>query len=228
MKTVLEGTVRRQQRIQDLGQRAFANALSTSETTEVLAFDHSFYQEVKLRARYWKQRSGVYTKMAILIPTGLFSFSAMYGFPDKDISLLGIGNHRFFLFHSGVAIWIMRKIYEAQLARTGDSRLLRDRVVNKIAGVAAGSAAFAVGCHLLVDIMQPKSIVFPFIGSLVKGTLVDDDLWLLANGLWCFKMGTDMFSLALGDDLPLVKAYVRRTFLDPIAEGLHDALPSLV
>ena len=200
-------------------------AESACETPEVLSFDRSFYDEVQLRARYWKHQAGVYTKMAVLVPTGLFSLSAGFGFPDKDISLLGIGNHRFFLFHSGVAVWMMRKVYEAQLARTGDSRLLRDRVVNKIVGVAAGTAAFGVGCHLFVDILQPKSIVFPFLGSLVQGTLIDDDLWLLANGLWCFKMGSDMLTLALGDDLPKVKAYVQRTFVEPIKEGLRDALP---
>ncbi|HPQ71345.1 MAG TPA: hypothetical protein PKW95_19615 [bacterium] len=198
---------------------------AASVTPDMLTFDRSFYDEVRLRATHWKQQAGKYTKMAVLVPTGLFSLSAGFAFPDKDISLLGIGNHRFFLFHSGVAVWMMRKVYEAQLARTGNSKLLRDRVVNKIVGVAAGAAAFGVGCHLFVDIFQPKSIVFPFFGSLVTGTLVDDDLWLLANGLWCFKMGSDMMTLALGDDLPLVKAYVQRTFLEPIKEGLRDALP---
>jgi hypothetical protein len=190
---------------------------------EVITFDHSFYKEVKLRANCWKNRAGTYTKMAVLVPAGLFAFSEMYSFPDKDISLLGIGNHRFFLFHSGVAIWCIRKLYEAQLARAGNSRLLRDRAVNKILGVMAGSAAFGVGCHLAVDIMQPKSIVFPFIGSLVQGTLVDDDIWLLANSIWCFKMGSDMFTLALGDDLPKVKAFVRRNFVEPLTGGLRNA-----
>lgn len=223
MKDLVSRVVKKNSLVIDLSNRA---AETADEMPDVLTFDRSFYEQVQLRARYWKHQAGVYTKMAVLVPTGLFSLSAGFGFPDKDISLLGIGNHRFFLFHSGVAVWMMRKVYEAQLARTGDSRLLRDRVVNKIVGVAAGTAAFGVGCHLFVDILQPKSIVFPFLGSLVQGTLIDDDLWLLANGLWCFKMGSDMLTLALGDDLPKVKAYVQRTFVEPIKEGLRDALPS--
>ena len=221
MKSELKTILKKNQIRNNLVVRA---AESAEHTTDVITFDRNFYEDVKVRARYWKQQAGTYTKMAVLVPTGLFSLSAGFGFPDEDISLLGIGNHRFFLFHSGVAVWMMRKVYEAQLARTGNSSLLRDKVVNKIVGVAAGSAAFGVGCHLFVDIFQPKSIVFPFLGSLVPGTLVDDDLWLLANGLWCFKMGADMMTLALGDDLPQVKAYVQRTFLEPIKEGLRDAL----
>jgi hypothetical protein len=41
-----------------------------------------------------------------------------------------------------------------------------------------------VGCHLLLDVFQPKAVIFPFFGSLVEGTLVDDNLWLLGNALW--------------------------------------------
>ncbi len=223
MKDLVSRVAKTNRLVIDLSNRA---ADIAGEMPDVFTFDNSFYEQVQLRARYWKHQAGVYTKMAVLVPTGLFSLSAGFAFPDKDISLLGIGNHRFFLFHSGIAVWMMRKVYEAQLARAGDSSLLRDRVVNKIVGVAASAAAFGVGCHLFVDILQPKSIVFPFLGSLVQGTLIDDDLWLLANGLWCFKMGSDMLTLALGDDLPKVKAYVQRTFVEPIKEGLRDALPS--
>jgi len=189
-----------------------------------VTFDPAFYEEVRVSAARWQERAGNCAKVVVLVPPGLFALAAGFHFPDQDISLLGIGYHRFFLFHSGISIWMMRKVYEAYLARNGDSQLLRDRVVKKILGVAAGGFAFGVGCHLLVDTLQPKAVVFPFFGSLIDGTMVDDNLWLLCNALWCFKISHDLFALALGDDLPKVKAYVHRTFVKPIGEGLLDAV----
>jgi hypothetical protein len=97
-------------------------------------------------------------------------------------------------------------------------------VVRTILGVAAGGLAFGVGCHLLVDTLQPKAVVFPFFGSLVEGTLIDDNLWLLGNAVWCFRISHDLFALALGDDLPKVKAYVQENFVKPVSEGLLDAV----
>ncbi len=197
---------------------------SKSKEISGVTFDASFYEEVRNIAARWQEQAGNYAKAAVLVPAGLFALSAGFHLPDQDISILGIGNHRFFLFHSGISVWMMRKVYEAYLARQGDSQLLRDRVVRAILGVAAGSLAFGVGCHLVVDTFQPRSIVFPFFGSLVSGTMIDDDLWLLGNAVWCFKMSHDLFALALGDDLPKAKAYVHRTFVEPIKEGLLDAL----
>lgn len=190
-----------------------------------VTFNQTFYEEVRASASYWQERAGHCAKAAVLVPAGLFTLSLGFNFPDHDISILGIGHHRFFLFHSGISVWMMRKVYEAYLARNGDSQQLRDRVVRKILGVAAGGLAFGVGCHLLIDTIQPKAIVFPFFGSLIDGTMLDDDLWLLGNAVWCYKMSHDLFALALGDDLPKVKAYVQRTFVEPVKEGLLDAVP---
>lgn len=189
-----------------------------------ITFDANFYEEVKATAARWKEQAGNYAKIAVLVPTGLFALSTGYHLPDKDISILGIGNHRFFFFHSGISVWMIRKVYEAYLARQGDSQSLQDRVVRAILGVAAGTLAFGVGCHLVIDTFQPKSVVFPFFGSLLDGTMIDDNLWLLGNAVWCFKMSHDLFVLALGDDLPKVKTYVNRTFIEPLKEGLLDAV----
>lgn len=205
------------------GKISYEVASKAGEITGI-TFDANFYKEVKATAARWKERAGNYAKIAVLVPTGLFALSAGYHLPDKDISILGIGNHRFFLFHSGVSVWVMRKVYEAYLARKGDSQSLRDRVVRAILGVAAGSLAFGVGCHLVIDTFQPKSIVFPFFGSLLDGTMIDDNLWLLGNAVWCFKMSHDLFALALGDDLQKVKTYVNRTFVEPIKEGLLESV----
>jgi len=200
-----------------LMQRVAAGA---SEPSEPLTFDREFVEDMQVQASYWRQRVIGATKMSVLVASGVFSFTSMYGFPDLDISTLGIGKHRFFLFHSGVSIWVLRKIYEAYLARTFNASRSTDRVVNKILGVMAAGAAFGVGCHLLVDVAQPKSIVFPFFGSLINGTLVDDNLWLLGNSIWCFKMGTDMFALALGDEMQAVKGYINEKIYQPIKEGV--------
>jgi hypothetical protein len=146
------------------------------------------------------------------------------GFPDKDISFLGIGNHRYFLFHSGIAIWGMRKLYEVYLNRSGKTSNVGDRVVQSILGIAGAGISFGVGLHLIIDVFQPKSIVFPFFGSLINGTLVDDNIWLMGNSLWCFKLSNDFLVLALGDDLPRVKSYVKEKFMIPAKEGLADAV----
>jgi hypothetical protein len=206
------------------GERAAEQSIENIGMGEEVLFDLAFYEEAQKQARYWAQQAGVYTKMAVLIPTGIFALDAGLRFPDLDISYLGIGSHRFFLFHSGMAVWAIRKMYQACLVRSGDEPSRTDRVLHKILGVAAGSAAFGVGVHLLIDTVQPKSVVFPFFGSLVNGTLIDDNLWLLGNSLWCFKMSRDLFTIALGEDLPKVKAYVNKVFWDPMKEGLLDVI----
>lgn len=176
-------------------------------------FDSSFYEEVQRLSTIWGKRAGSYTKMAVFIPVGWITFFSAFGFPDKDISILGIGNHRFCLFHSGISIWMIRKLYETHPARTSNTGITNDKIVGKILAVIGASAAFGVGCHLLVDTFQPKSVIFPFFGSLINGTIVDDNIWLLGNAIWCFKMSKDMFVLALGDDLDLAKEYVENKFI---------------
>ena len=68
----------------------------------------------------------------------------------------------------------------------------------------------------LTDITQPKSIVFPFFGSLVSDTLIDDNIWMLGNSVYCFKVANDLYTLALGDDFKLVKNFVKENFFEPL------------
>ena len=75
-----------------------------------------------------------------------------------------------------------------------------------------GTVAAGVGIHLLVDVFQPKSIVFPFFGSLVEGTLVDDNIWLLGNSLWAFRISHEVFSLVLADEMTLAKDFASQRF----------------
>lgn len=156
------------------------------------------------------------TKAAILVPTAYIGFTHGLGFPDKDISLLGIGNHRYFLFHSAIGVYVLKKFYDWYLTEITGREDLTARVTRKVFGTLVGASAVGVGIHLMIDVFQPKSVVFPFFGSLVNGTLVDDRLWLLGNSLWCFKIARDVFVIAIGKELGEVRDYVNRTYAGPL------------
>ena len=123
--------------------------------------------------------------LGVGVPVLLFAL----GFPDLDIRLLGIGRHRFFLFHSAIIpLLLLAGLTPARGKRTIEL------------AVAAAAAAFAlgVGFHLFIDTFQSKAIIFPFIGSLVDGTSLDDRLWSLANALVCGGLAGWLARKALG------------------------------
>ena len=98
-----------------------------------------------------------------------------FKFPDLDIPLLGIRNHRYFLFHSAILpalLWLA----------------VRSRVSRRLGVLWAGTAAafaLGVGAHLVTDTFQTTRVVFPFVGNLVRGTSLDDRLWEGANAAAC-------------------------------------------
>lgn len=185
-------------------------------------FGPEFYEEVRRQAAQWQAYGAAAGKLTVLLPAGYFAAQAGYQFPDLDIAHLGIGAHRYFLYHSGIGVWVLKKLHQAAMAYVGESSgSLGDLVVRKILGVALGGVAFGVGVHLLLDTLDPKAVIFPFFGSLVDATLVDDRVWLLANALWCFQMSKDFFVLALGEEMNLVKEKAL-TYFEPAArEGMH-------
>lgn len=187
-------------------------------------YDDEVYSDIRQAAARWGEKVSDVAQMTIMVPAGIWSFSQFSSFPDLDISTLGIGNHRFFLFHSAAIVWALKKIYDARLARTAESEKTSDKVVDRILGVMAASGAWGVGIHLALDVFQPKSVVFPFIGSPVEGTLVDDNIWLMGNSLYCFHLGNQMFALALGNDLPRVKSFVKEKIIQPVSNGVSDAV----
>ncbi|NLM95583.1 MAG: hypothetical protein GX165_08455 [Firmicutes bacterium] len=159
--------------------------------------------------------SAVYNlpKMGILVPSGLWGLSKGIAAPDLDIRLLGIGKHRFFLFHSALGLVVLGKLYRMWVHSTEDkNHLWPYRVVHKAAGAVLGSYAVGVGIHLAIDVFQPKAVIFPFFGSLADGTLIDDRLWLLGNSLWAFQIAGDVFSLVLADELETARTYAAETF----------------
>jgi len=153
-----------------------------------------------------------FAKAGVLIPVGLFGLTQGLAFPDLDISLLGIGYHRFFLFHSALGLVGLRYFYRQWLEKQAEPDRWRNRVKRKLTGALLGGFATGVGVHLAFDVFQPKSVVFPFFGSLADGTMVDDDIWLVANSVWAFKIARDVFALSLADELKCARQFVKRQF----------------
>ena len=182
-------------------------------------FEPGFYGKLREDSRKWQDAIRDYSSAAVLVPVGLWSFSESFSFPDSDISILGIGNHRFFLFHSGAAAWIVKTVYEANFGPPKENEAFGTRVWRKVLGVAAASSVFAIGCHLTIDALQPKSVIFPGVGSLINGTLIDDNIWLLGNAFYCFKVADDIYALALGEDYERVKDFIKYRFIRPLKEG---------
>lgn len=108
--------------------------------------------------------------LGILVLTGV----ALFKFPDLDIPLLGIGNHRYFLFHSA----ILPALAWSALRKRGWVLL-----------ALAGGFALGVGAHLVTDVFQTKSVVFPIVGTLVRNSSVDDRLWEGGNAVLCAILG---------------------------------------
>ena len=79
---------------------------------------------------------------------------------------------------------MIKRIYEANFGEPQGEEPFGTSVWRKVFGVAAATSVFAIGCHLTVDAFQTKAVLFPEIGSLVEGTLVDDNIWLLSNALY--------------------------------------------
>lgn len=172
-----------------------------------------FLSQVKADAEKVLVSGYNFAKTSVIIPAGLWGLSNGFSSPDLDITTLGIGNHRFFLFHSALGLVVLRMFYKNWLYSQSDPDKFFSRVSRKISGVALGSFAMGVSLHLAVDVFQPKSIVFPFFGSLINGTLVDDNIWLLGNSLWAFQIGREIFSLSIANELSSAKAYVLDRFV---------------
>lgn len=182
-----------------------------------LGLDH-LQQVTSLWARL-PEESKVLFSGGILIPLGLLSWAGAlrgYAFPDVDIKLFGIGMHRFWLLHSALAAWVLREF----VTYADKSKL--PRPLGKILAATGSGAALGIGIHLVKDgsfglFDGQKSVVFGIPGlwtkgTLIEGTLVDDNIWLLVNGLWAMKISSDLAVLAFGEDVQQVKAWVEERF----------------
>jgi len=114
-------------------------------------------------------KAGLAIRRVLIFAGSLAAAVLFFGFPDLDIRLLGIGAHRNFLFHSALLVIVLYLL--AGAGRRENARRVAADVI--VAGCGLGIAA-----HLGVDVFQSKSVVFPFVGTLVRGSSVDDRLWL--------------------------------------------------
>lgn len=119
-----------------------------------------------------------------------------YGLPDLDIGFLGIGNHRYFLFHSAIGLHFLKKFY---LFMVYDMNKIESPELKKFLALSGAFMSYGVALHLLIDCFQPKAVIFPFVGSLIDGTILDDNLWLLTNACWATKIGSEFWQAAKAD-----------------------------
>ncbi len=180
-----------------------------------LFLDPEYIREARAAAERFLSCGYQVAKCSVLLPAGLLGACQGFSLPDADISLLGIGNHRFFLFHSALSLALLRYFHKQWLARQQNPQGWWSRAQRKAAGAALGCLALGVGVHLAIDVFQPKSVVFPFIGSLAEGTLIDDNLWLLGNSLWAFRIAHDVFTLSLAEEIGQAKEWVAAHFQAP-------------
>ena len=114
--------------------------------------------------------------ISLIIGVAIFA-AVTFRFPDLDIKLLGIGKHRYFLFHSAIVPLLLWRF----------SRSLQQiAVIGFILTIFIGGFLVGVGVHLVTDVFQTAPVKFPFIGSLVDGTSIDDRLWEGINAIICF------------------------------------------
>ncbi|NLC12285.1 MAG: hypothetical protein GX767_08560 [Firmicutes bacterium] len=177
-----------------------------------------YYQKVKQRVKLELENAYSASKFAVLVPAGLFGLTQGFNYPDLDIRILGIGKHRYFLFHSAIGLYVLQHFYRQWLEKQSNSQSWSNRVLQKLSGVLLGAGAIGVGVHLLTDVFQPKSVVFPFFGSLINGTLVDDNIWLLANSLWAFKIARNIFALTVAEEYEKGRTFVKNHLQAGLAE----------
>jgi len=129
-------------------------------------------------------------------------------FPDLDIRLLGIGSHRNWFFHSGIATYALGKAgdkmieHYKELASEGDDSLKAKAVMELERYVGAPFVAgFALGqtIHLGLDalVQRGKDVLgFP-VEQLLSGGRTLDAIYLLGNGLWAFSGAGRFIAFAL-------------------------------
>ncbi len=170
--------------------------------------DGSLFERVKVKAERRLGSLRMVGGFSVLVPVGFMGLAEGISLPDMDISLLGIGRHRFFLFHSALPLLVLRLLYKRWIRGMDDESRPLSGLKKKVTGALVGGCALGVAVHLTVDVFQPKSVIFPFLGSLAEGTLVDDNIWLMGNALWAFKISRDVFAVAFAEELEAARNFV--------------------
>lgn len=98
-----------------------------------------FLEDVLAKLRFHGKGLGAVAKMSVLLPVGYRGLISGLKLPDKDIRCLGIGKHRFFLYHSAIGVAILSYLYH-QWQQFGSQNIL-SRASRKISGLLLGSCA---------------------------------------------------------------------------------------
>jgi hypothetical protein len=165
----------------------------------------------------WSHRAIV--EAGVIIPVSLVGLTSGLGFCDLDTKILGIGWHRYFIFHSALGAYFSQKfLKQYESFKKGG----RKGIIEKITGGLLAAGAFGIGVHLLADgsfglIDGQKSVVFGVPGlfktnTLIPGTYLDDNLYLLGNSLWAFHIAKDIMVITFGEDLEKAREFVGRYF----------------
>ena len=141
-----------------------------------------------------------YYVLTLLSYTTAFLVSAYggYNIPDKDIALFGIGKHRHFLTHSFVpamivallAKFMIRVIDEIYIKTKAAGQRMLAVIKNHLAIIIVGFSA-GVAVHLLEDgILEPSGTIRgPGFNTFISGTTIDDQAYLVVNGLFSTIFG---------------------------------------
>lgn len=123
-------------------------------------------------------------KLLIVLAIAAVAAFPMYWFPDFDIRLMGIRAHRNFLFHSAALTLVLFLLVRKRNLQ---------RVLWKLAAALVMGVGIGIGVHLFADVFQSAHVLFPFVGSLVDGTSLDDRLWVGVNSLASFSMSFALY-----------------------------------
>ena len=197
-----------------LHSRSFVDNL---KETKALLFANEVMEKSK---KFWArltQKQKVCVELAVIVPATFIGISAGHFIPDLDIRLLGLGWHRYFLSHSAIGAYLGKRFYESYRDISGGKQ---DKNINKIVGTFVAAGAFGLGVHLLADgslglLDGEKAVVWgiPGIGkvdTLIEGTMIDDNLYLLGNSMWAFKIAKDIIVVTYAKELELAKKFVSK------------------
>jgi hypothetical protein len=161
--------------------------LSSMEEHSILSITPEVIKNCRLLWNSLPPEIKLTLQAGILLPVSSLSFSSVVKLPDLDIKLLGIGWHRYFLFHSAIGVWILQQFFDTYNEYLDNKE--HPGSVKKIFGAIGAGASAAIGLHLLKDgafgyFEGEKSVVFGFPGifkrnTLIKGTYIDDNIWSL-------------------------------------------------
>jgi hypothetical protein len=183
----------------------------------------TFASDVLLKSRkFWERltpKRKMFVELGVILPTALAGISAGHFIPDLDIRVLGLGWHRYFLSHSALGAHLLKRFWESYndfLSRNPDDK------TDKLVGTFLAAGAFSLGIHLLADgsfgiFDGEKAVVWGIpgigkLGTLVEGTMIDDNLYLLGNSLWAFKIAKDIMVVTYAKELELTKKFFSRYF----------------